>query len=89
MSSDRINGFAVSDGIIDSRIAEAQFTSHFGRPIDTFLWGFSMGTHILQHYLERQPIQYAGGLSVCGSLGGATLAWTAFVLWRPGPVVED
>ena len=79
VSSYRSNGFAVSDGIIDSRIAEAQFTSHFGRPIDTFLWGFSMGTHILQHYLERQPSQYAGGLSVCGSLGGGTLAWTTFV----------
>lgn len=79
MSSYRSNGFAVSDGIIDSRIAEAQFTSHFGRPLDTFLWGFSMGTHILQHYLERQPSQYAGGLSVCGSLGGASLAWTTFV----------
>ena len=79
MSSYRSNGFAVSDGIIDSRIAEAQFTRHFGRPLDTFLWGFSMGTHILQHYLERQPSQYAGGLSVCGSLGGATLAWTTFV----------
>jgi hypothetical protein len=38
-----------------------------------------MGTHILQHYLERQPSHYAGGLSVCGSLGGATLAWTTFV----------
>ena len=79
MSSYRSNGFAVSDGIIDSRIAEAQFTSRFGRPIDTFLWGFSMGTHILQHYLERQPSQYGGGLSVCGSLGGASLAWTTFV----------
>jgi pimeloyl-ACP methyl ester carboxylesterase len=79
MSSYRSNGFAVSDGIIDSRIAEAQFTNHFGRPLDTFLWGFSMGTLILQHYLERQPSQYAGGLSVCGSLGGATLAWTTFV----------
>jgi pimeloyl-ACP methyl ester carboxylesterase len=79
MSSYRSNGFAVSDGIIDSRIAEAQFTRHFGRPLDTFLWGFSMGTHILQHYLERQPSQYAGGLSVCGSLGGASLAWTTFV----------
>jgi pimeloyl-ACP methyl ester carboxylesterase len=79
MSSYRSNGFAVADGIIDSRIAELQFTSHFGRPIDTFLWGVSMGTHILQHYLERQPGQYAGGLSVCGSLGGGTLAWTTFV----------
>lgn len=79
MSSYRSSGFAVSDGIIDSRIAEARFTSHFGRPNDTFLWGFSMGTHILQHYLERQPSRYAGGLSVCGSLGGATLAWTTFV----------
>ena len=79
MSSYRSNGFAVSDGIIDSRLAEAQFTSHFGRPRDTFLFGFSMGTHILQHYLEQQPSQYAGGLSVCGSLGGASLAWTTFV----------
>ena len=79
MSGYRSNGFAVSDGIVDSRIAEARFTSHFGRPRDTFLWGFSMGTHILQDYLERQPGQYAGGLSVCGSLGGATLAWTTFV----------
>jgi hypothetical protein len=79
MSSYRSNGFAVADGIIDSRIAEVQFTSQFGRPIDTFLWGISMGTHILQLYLERQPSQYAGGLSVCGSLGGATLAWTTFV----------
>ena len=79
MSSYRSNGFAVSDGIIDSRIAEAQFTSHFGRPTDTFLWGFSMGTHILQQYLERDQSPYSGGLSVCGSLGGATLAWTTFV----------
>lgn len=79
MSSYRSNGFSVADGLIDSRVAEAQFTSRFGRPLATFLWGFSMGTHILQQYLERQPDHYAGGLSVCGSLGGATLAWTTFV----------
>ena len=79
MSSFRSNGFSVNDGLIDSKIAERQFQHHFGSPTDTFLWGFSMGTHILQHYMEGPPNQYAGGLAVCGSLGGPTLAWETFV----------
>lgn len=75
----RTNGFSVFDGIIDSRIAEAQFTAHFGKPTDTFLAGFSMSTHILQHHMEQAPGKYAGGLALCGALGGPTLQWEIFV----------
>ncbi|MGH7753812.1 MAG: hypothetical protein ACREN5_13445, partial [Gemmatimonadales bacterium] len=68
-SSYRVNGFAVEEGTVDTRIAEAMFAARFGRPRSTYLVGWSMGTHVGQKLLETSPARYAGFLSVCGSLG--------------------
>lgn len=69
LSSYRVNGFAVKEGAIDSRIAQSMFTGQFGRPTNTYLYGWSMGGTIGQMLLETSPARYDGFLSVCGVLG--------------------
>lgn len=74
-SSYRVNGVAVQEGAIDTRIAQAMFTAHFGRPEHTYLYGWSMGGSVGQLLLETSPDRYDGFLSVCGTLGG----WSEFL----------
>ena len=81
-SSYRVNGVAWRQGAIDSRIAEAQFVARFGRPRDTYLVGWSMGSTIGQHLLETSPSRYAGLLAVCGALSGPTRQNALFVDMR-------
>lgn len=69
LSSYRINGLAVKEGALDSRIAQSMFTAQFGRPESTFLYGWSMGGTIGQLLLETSPARYDGFLAVCGVLG--------------------
>lgn len=69
LSSYRVNGLAVKEGAIDSRIAQNMFTGQFGRPANTYLYGWSMGGTIGQMLLETSPARYDGFLSVCGVLG--------------------
>ncbi|MFW6085435.1 MAG: hypothetical protein ACODAA_09490 [Gemmatimonadota bacterium] len=71
LSSYRKNGPAVAEGTIDTRIAQATFTSEFGRPERTYLWGWSMGGAVGHQLLEHAPSRYDGLLSVCSSqIGG-------------------
>jgi len=78
-SSYRANGFAVREGVADTRVAQAMFTAAFGRPDETYLTGFSMGTHVGQKLVETSPASYDGFLAVCSALGGATLQWEYFI----------
>lgn len=72
-SSYRVNGYAVREGIIDTRIAQLIYGLLFGRPSDVYLTSFSMGTHIGQRLVETLPGMYDGYLAVCAAVGGATL----------------
>lgn len=72
-SSYRVNGYAVREGTTDSRLTQFIFSLFFGRPNDTYLAGFSMGTHIGQRLVEITPRKYAGFLAACAALGGSTI----------------
>ena len=78
-SSYRVNGFAVAEGMIDTRVAQAMFTASFGKPDGTYLVGISMGTHIGQKLIETSHARYDGFLAICSSLGGATLQMEYFI----------
>lgn len=73
LSSYRKNGPAVDEGAIDTRIAQATFTSEFGRPNRTYLWGWSMGGAVGHQLLEHAPARYDGFLSVCSDQVGGGL----------------
>ena len=66
----------------DSRLVEAAFRLHFGKPLRTYLVGFSRGAHNMQRLLETTPWRYAGMLSMCGGNGGSQLQWDHFFTAR-------
>lgn len=78
-SSYRVNGMAVHEGTLDTRVAQSMFTAAFGKPAETYLLGFSMGTHVGQALAESSSARYDGFLAVCSALGGLTLQWEYFV----------
>jgi pimeloyl-ACP methyl ester carboxylesterase len=78
-SSYRVNGLALQEGVIDSRVAHSMFSSAFGKPDATYLVGISMGTSIGQKLVETSPARYDGFLAICSALGGATLQETYLV----------
>lgn len=91
LSSYRKSGGAVVEGTLDTRIAEARFTSQFGKPNATWLWGWSMGGTIGHQLVEQGANRYAGFLAICsGHVGPLTLlqykldAWAIFNYYFPG-----
>jgi len=75
-------GSALKDITIATRVVEAQFTSHFGPPGQTYLFGFSRGGHNMSQLLETSPAKYSGMLSICGGNGGTQLQWDYFFTAR-------
>lgn len=69
-SSYRVNGFAIAEGTIDTRIAQAMFTVAFGQPDETYLVGISMGGQVGQELIETSHARYDGLLAICSGLGG-------------------
>lgn len=55
---------------IATRQVQSQFTSHFGQPRKTYLFGFSRGAHNMTRLLETSSGRYDGMLSICGGNGG-------------------
>lgn len=95
-SSYRVNGYAVREGTVDTRIAQLLYSLLFGRPSETYLTSFSMGTHIGQRLVETMPGRYDGYLAVCAAIGGATLqndyfsdARVLFDFFYPGVLPGD
>jgi pimeloyl-ACP methyl ester carboxylesterase len=91
LSSYRKTGGAIVEGALDTRIAEAAFTSQFGRPNATYLWGWSMGGSVGHQLLEKGANRYAGFLSICSDQVGPTThlqykldAWAIFNYYFPG-----
>lgn len=72
-SAYRVNGYAVREGLRDTRYLISLAEKLLGRPMDTYLLSYSMGTHIGQSMLERGPKQFSGMLGVCAAVGGASL----------------
>ncbi len=70
-STYRQNGYNPLDGIEDTRIMIEQFKQKVGAPKQIFIYGSSMGGHVVVGSLEKYPEVYAGGVAECGAVGGA------------------
>ncbi len=68
-------GWAVADAFADQEAVLRQFQRDFGRPKATIAWGHSMGGMITAGLLQLHPSQFAGGLAMCGLLGGGIGLW--------------
>jgi pimeloyl-ACP methyl ester carboxylesterase len=66
------NGFAIQDGVIRTRQLLGLFTSKFGRPERTYLWGFSLGGAMVMQLAEQNPELFDGVLTECGLIMGLT-----------------
>ena len=74
-SAYRNNGWAVEEGIDDLRNLTIFFNFRVGRPQNTILWGFSMGTVIGFESMERYGFLYDGALCACAVGAGASQSW--------------
>lgn len=72
LSSYRRNGTAVVEGALDTRIAQATFTSQFGQPEATDPLGWSMGGAVGHQLVAAGAPRYAGFLSICSDQVGST-----------------
>jgi len=70
-SSYASNGYAVREGVQDSRRLSALFASRFGRPQHTYLFGVSLGGLVGLILTQQYPDLYDGSLLVCGIVGGS------------------
>ena len=70
-SSYSSNGYAVREGVQDSRRLTEIFASRCGRPKRTYLFGQSLGGLIGMILSQRHPEDYDGSLLVCGIVGGS------------------
>jgi pimeloyl-ACP methyl ester carboxylesterase len=70
-SSFASNGYAVREGVQDSRRLSEIFATRFGRPQHTYLLGQSLGGLIGMILSQRHPQDYDGSLLVCGIVGGS------------------
>lgn len=70
-STYRANGYNPLDGIQDTRLLVDQFEQKVGKPKQIFLYGSSMGGHVVIGSLEQFPDLYAGAVTECGAVGGA------------------
>jgi dienelactone hydrolase len=76
-SSYASTGWAVADALADQEGVLRRFRAQFGAPRATVAWGDSMGGLITAGLLQRHPRQFAGGLAMCGVLGGSVSFWNA------------
>ncbi len=99
-SSYTANGFAVREGVLDTRYVNSLFIRNFGPPDRTFLVGYSLGGAVCVQLAEQHANQYDGVLTVAGMIGGsqAEIAYMANtrILWEffypdvlPGDVFES
>jgi pimeloyl-ACP methyl ester carboxylesterase len=70
-SSYSSNGYAVPEGIHDSRRLSQLFATRFGSPRHTYLFGVSLGGLIGMILAQQFPEQYDGALLVSGIVGGS------------------
>jgi len=70
-SSYSANGFAVQEGVLDTRYVNSVFIRNFGQPERTFLVGHSLGGAVCVKLAELHPNQYDGVLTVAGMIGGS------------------
>ncbi len=64
------NGYAVQDAATRTHQLRGLFTSQFGKPTRSILFGHSLGALAVMQLAERFPDQYDGVVPVCGIVGG-------------------
>ena len=69
------NGWAVEEGIDDTRALTRFFRDRFGKPERTILWGFSFGSLIAFRSIEKFPNLYDGAIPACGIGAGTPRAF--------------
>ena len=67
------NGFAVEDAARRTHQLRGLFTSRFGKPTRSLLYGHSLGALAVMELAEQFPGQYDGAVPVCGIVGGTQL----------------
>lgn len=74
-SAYKTNGWAVEDGISDTKALVSHFRSTVGQPARTLLWGFSMGSIVTLALAEQTAGQFDGYIAACAVAAGAPRAW--------------
>ncbi len=69
------NGWAVQEGIGDTKRLVSRFRAAVGKPSRTLLWGFSMGSVITYALAEQTAGHFDGYLAACAVGAGASRAW--------------
>lgn len=69
------NGWAVQEGIRDTKALVSHFRDTIGKPSRTLLWGFSMGSVVTFALAEQTAGHFDGYLAACAVGAGATRAW--------------
>jgi hypothetical protein len=74
-SAYRDNGWAVEEGLKDTKDLTVFFRENVAKPQRTILWAFSLGTFIGFKSMEQFGGIYDGALCACASGSGATRIW--------------
>lgn len=64
------NGYDPQSGVDDTLALLDHFQQAVGQPSRTYIYGSSMGGHVVVSSLEQHPGIYAGALSECGVVAG-------------------
>lgn len=72
-SSYRKNGYVPGVGAQDTHALIQEFTGLVSRPDQVFLFGFSMGGHVIGHAIEQWPNAFDGAVPLCGVMGDSEL----------------
>ena len=74
-SAYKSNGWAVQDGIADTKRLVSHFRETVGQPSRTLLWGFSMGSVVTLALAEQTAGHFDGYLAACAVAAGTSRAW--------------
>lgn len=74
-SAYKTNGWAVKDGIADTKALVSFFRDTVGQPSRTLLWGFSMGSIVTFALAEQTAGHFDGYLAACAVAAGTSRAW--------------
>ncbi len=74
-SAYKSNGWAVQEGIHDTKALVSQFRGLVGKPSRTLLWGFSMGSVVTLALAEETAGHFDGYLAACAVAAGTSRAW--------------
>ncbi|MDQ3067244.1 MAG: hypothetical protein M3R12_08865, partial [Actinomycetota bacterium] len=74
-SAYKTNGWAVREGIDDTKALVSHFRDTVGKPARTLLWGFSMGSVVTLQLAEHTAGHFDGYLAACAVAAGTPRAW--------------